>query len=167
MKLEMGTTPRWLADGWIAGCRNDSGWGICASRSNVVGRIANGYYRPNPTETGDVYVVDDDGTLYRLALADGSNTKILDGMPGDGRYGWEVADDELYFLAGGDTGNTGRLLKVAIDGGEPETIFESSMPVADTAISIGQQTGAVLFTLFQNSSDDLVVYENVDFALPR
>jgi hypothetical protein len=41
------------------------------------------------------------------------------------------------------------------------------MPVADTAISIGQQTGAVLFTLFQNASDDLVVYEDVDFTLPR
>ena len=157
------TTPRWLADGWIAGCRSDSGWGVCVSRNNAVSRIANGYYRPNPTQTGDVYVVDDDGTLYRLALADGSTTKILDGMPGDGRYGWEVANDELYFLAGGDTGNTGRLLKVAIDGGEPETIFESSMPVADTAISIGQQTGTVLFTLFQNSSDDLIVYEDVDF----
>ena len=37
-------------------------------------------------------------------------------------------------------------------------------PLADTAISIGQQMGAILFALFQNSSDDLVVYKNVNFA---
>lgn len=157
------TTPRWIADGWVAGCRDDSGWGICVGDGTEVTRLVDGYYRPNPTKSGDVYVVNDAGTLFRLALTDGRTTKILDGMPANGRYGWEVANDELYFLAGGDTGNTGRLMKVSIGGGEPETLISSPMPVADTAISVGQQTGAVLFTLFQNSSDDLVVYENVTF----
>jgi Tol biopolymer transport system component/DNA-binding winged helix-turn-helix (wHTH) protein len=157
------TTPRWIAGGWIAGCRDDSGWGICVGSGSEVTRLVDAYYRPNPTESGDVYVVDDAGTLFRLALADGTTTKILDGMPGDGRYGWEVADNTLYFLAGGDSGNTGQLMRVSIGGGEPETLLSSPMPVADTAISIGQQTGAVLFTLFQNASDDLVVYEDVAF----
>jgi Tol biopolymer transport system component/DNA-binding winged helix-turn-helix (wHTH) protein len=161
------TTPRWISGGWIGGCRDEDGWGICVGDGTDVTRLVDGYYRPNPTESGDIYVVNDAGTFFRLSLADGRTTKILDGLPANGRYGWEVANDTLYFLAGGDSGNTGRLLKVDLAGGEPETLLTSPMPVADTAISIGQQTGAVLFTLFQNASDDLVVYEDVDFTLPR
>jgi hypothetical protein len=33
------------------------------------------------------------------------------------------------------------------------------MPLTDTNISIGQKSGAILFTRFQSSSDDLVVFE--------
>jgi len=155
------TTPRWISGGWIGGCRDDSGWGICVGDGTDVTRLVDGYYRPNPTESGDIYVVNDAGTLFRLALGDGRTTKIMDGMPGNGRYGWEVENNTLIFLAGGDTGNTGMLLTVDIDGGQPEALFAGSMPVADVTLSIGRQTGAILFTQFQNSSDDLVVYEDV------
>lgn len=157
------TTPRWISDGWVAGCRDDSGWSICVGNGTGVNKVADGYYRPNPSGTGHVYVVNDAGTLFRLSLADGSTTKILDGLPGRGRYGWKVDNDTLYFLTGGETGNTGRLLKVEIDGGEPELLFVNPMPVADTALSVGKQSGTILLTVFQMSSDDLVVYEGVDF----
>ena len=42
-------------------------------------------------------------------------------------------------------------------------LFVSPMPVADTTLRIGQQSGAILLTLFQTSSDDLVIYEGVNF----
>jgi len=160
------TTPRWLDDGWIAGCRDEKGWGICVGNDADVKKIADGYYRPNPAGD-DVFVVDDGGTFFRMSSIDGSTTKVMDGLPGNGRYGWEVSNGFLYFLAGGDTGNTGRLLRADLAGGDPETLFTGPMPVADTTLSIGQVSGTVLFTLFQTSSDDLVVYQNVKFALPR
>lgn len=157
------TTPRWISNDWLAGCRDESGWGICVGNDNGVEKVADGFYRPNPSGPDEIYVVDDAGTLFRLSLADGSTTKILDGLPGNGRYGWEVADGKLFFLAGGETGNTGRLLKVDITGGEPELLLVSPMPVADMAISVGKQSGTILLTVFQLSSDDLVIYDNVSF----
>ena len=54
-----------------------------------------------------------------------------------------------------------------LNGGEPELLFTGPMPVADVTLDIGQQSGVILLTIFQTSSDDLVIYENVDFALPR
>jgi Tol biopolymer transport system component/DNA-binding winged helix-turn-helix (wHTH) protein len=157
------TTPRWIEDGWVGGCRDATGWGICVGDANGVRRIATDYYRPHPAGAGNIYVVDDAGALYNMAVTDGSVTKILDGMPANGRYGWEVDEGSLYLLAGGETGNSGRLMRVDIDGGEPQTLYTGAMPVADTTISIGRQSGNILLTLFQTSSDDLVVYENVVF----
>jgi Tol biopolymer transport system component len=157
------TTPRWIEGGWVAGCRDAAGWGICVGDANGVRRIAADYYRPHPARAGNVYVVDDAGALYNMAVTDGSVTKILDGMPANGRYGWEVDEGSLYLLAGGETGNSGRLMRVDIDGGEPETLYTGAMPVADTTISVGRQSGNILLTLFQSSSDDLVVYEDVMF----
>jgi len=161
------TTPRWLANGWIAGCRNDSGWGICVGTDQGVSRIAESYYRPNPSGKNNAYVVDDAGTLFSLSLTDGSTTEVWNGLPGNGRFGWEVDRDTLYLIAGGEPGNTGRLFKMNLSAGEPELLFTGPMPVADVTISIGQRSGEILLTVFQTSSDDLVVYENVDFALPR
>jgi Tol biopolymer transport system component len=157
------TTPRWIEGGCVAGCRDAGGWGICTGDVNGVRRIAADYYRPHPAGAGNIYVVDDAGALYNMAVTDGSVTKILDGMPANGRYGWEVDEGTLYLLAGGETGNAGRLMRVDIDGGEPETLYTGAMPVADTTISVGRQSGSILLTLFQTSSDDLVVYENVSF----
>ena len=157
------TTPRWTSDAWVGGCRDDVGWGICVGDATGARKVVNGYYRPHPSEPGEVIVVDDVGTLYRLSIAAKSTTKLLDHMPGNGRYGWDVADDTLYFLAGGETGNTGKLLKLDLAGGTPEILFTGSMPVADTSLSIGRLTGAVLFTRSSTSSDDVVIYEDVNF----
>lgn len=157
------TTPRWIETGWVAGCRDADGWGICVGNDSGVEKIVAGYYRPNPARAGNVYVVNDTGAFFNLSLTDGTLTKILDGLPANGRYGWEVDEGVLYFLAGGETGTLGRLLSVDLGGGEPETLFTGSMPVADTTISVGRQSGNVLLTLFQTSSDDLVVYEDVSF----
>lgn len=156
-------TPRWIEGGWVAGCRDASGWGICVGDANGVRRIAADYYRPQPAGAGNIYVVDDKGALYNMAVTDGSVTKILDGMPGNGRYGWEVDEGTLYLLAPGVTGNSGRLMRVDIDGGEPETLYAGAMPVEGATISVGRQSGNILLTLFQASSDDLVVYEDVLF----
>jgi len=159
------TMPRWLADGkrWVAGCRNAAGWGICLGDTNNVVRVADGYYRPRPSADNRVSVVDNAGTLFSLSLDDGSSGALWDGLPGNGRYGWVVDDNQLYFLAGGEPGNTGRLMRRDLESGAIETLYSGPMPVADTNLSIGKKTGAVLFTLFADSSDDLVVYENTGF----
>lgn len=155
------TMPRWLAGGkrWVAGCRNADGWGICLGNADEVARVAGGYYRPRPSGDNRVSVVDNAGTLFSLSLDDGSSRELWDSLPGNGRYGWVVDDDQLYFLAGGEPGNTGRLMRRDLESGEIETLYSGPMPVADTSLSIGKRTGAVLFTLFADSSDDLVVYE--------
>lgn len=157
------TTPRWTSGGWVGGCRDDGGWGICVGGDTNIRKVVDGYYRPHPSGPDDILVVDDDGTLFRFSITDGSTTKLLDEMPGNGRFGWEVVDDTLYFLAGGETGNTALLLKVELAGGDPEELFAGTMPVADTSLSIGRQTGAVLFTRSRTSSDDVVLYEDVNF----
>ncbi|MDH4073723.1 MAG: hypothetical protein OEV41_11545, partial [Gammaproteobacteria bacterium] len=128
------TTPRWVEGGWVAGCRDADAWGICFGDAAGTRKIADGYYRPAPAGLGNVYVVDDRGGFYNLSLADGSATKVLDGLPGRGRYGWEVDEGNLYFLARGEIDNTGRLMKVDLGGGEPETIYTGAMPVEDTTI---------------------------------
>jgi len=158
------TTPRWLANGerWVAGCRNTDGWGICLGNDENVSRIAEGYYRPRPYTDGRVTVVDSDGILYSLLLTDGSVDELWDGLPGNGRYGWVVVNGQLFFLAGGETGNTGRLNRRHLETGETELLYSGPMPLADTNISIGKLTGNVLFTRFEESSDDLVVFEGVD-----
>ena len=158
------TMPRWLADGdrWVAGCRNAAGWGICLGNAENVTRIADGYYRPRPYTNRDVAVVDNEGNLYSLAVTDGSRKELWDGLPGNGRYGWVVDGNQLYFLTGGETGNAGRLNRRHLGSGDTEVLYSGAMPLADTNISIGRQTGTVLFTRFADSSDDLVVFEGVD-----
>lgn len=158
------TMPRWLADGdrWVAGCRDTVGWGICLGNAENVTRIADGYYRPRPYTDRDVAVVDNEGNLFSLAVTDGSEKQLWDGLPGNGRYGWVVDGNQLYFLTGGETGNAGRLNRRHLGSGDTEVLYSGPMPLADTNISIGRQTGTVLFTRFADSSDDLVVFEGVD-----
>jgi hypothetical protein len=100
--------------------------------------------------------------LFSLSLSDGSVDELWDGLPGNGRYGWVVDYNQLFFLAGGETGNTGRLYRRDLESGETEVLYSGPMPLADSNISIGTQTGTVLFTRFEDSSDDLVVFEGVD-----
>ena len=89
---------------------------------------------------------------------------MWDGLPGNGRYGWVVDNNhnQLFFLAGSETGNTGRLNRRNLATGEIELLYSGPMPLADTNISIGKLTGNVLFTRFEDSSDNLVVFEGVD-----
>lgn len=158
------TMPRWLADGdrWVAGCRDAAGWGICLGNAENVTRIAKGYYRPRPYTNRDIAVVDNEGNLFSLAVADGSVKPLWDGLPGNGRYGWVVDGNQLLFLSGGETGNAGRLNRRHLGSGATEVLYSGPMPLADTNISIGRQTGTVLFTRFADSSDDLAVFEGVD-----
>ena len=155
--------PRWIEGGWVAGCRNETGWGICVSEQGEVRRIADGFLFPHPGRAGNLYVIDDTGALFNVSVADGSVTKILDGMPGNGRFGWEIDEGTLYFLARGDADHTGRLMRVDLGGGEPETLYTGAMPVAETTISVGRASSRLLLTLFQATGDDLVVFENPRF----
>ena len=108
-----------------------------------------------------VAVVDGTGVLYRLALADGSIDKIWDGMPGRGRNGWTLDKERILFLSGGNTSNTGRLLELNAGTGQLTEHYVGLMPLTDTNISIGRNSGAILFTRFQSSSDDLVLFEEI------
>ena len=47
--------------------------------------------------------------------------------------------------------------------GETKLLFEGEMPVADTTLSINPLTGALLFARYQAASDDLTIYEGVNF----
>jgi len=155
------TTPRWMPDGerWVAGCLDARGWGICVSQEQTVIRVADGYFRPQSLDDNNVAVVDKKGILYRLALADGATTEIWSDMPGDGRAGWALDNNRILFLDGGDASNAGRLLQIDLLSGQVIEKYSGSMPLTDTNISIGQKSGAILFTRFQSSSDDLVVFE--------
>jgi Tol biopolymer transport system component/DNA-binding winged helix-turn-helix (wHTH) protein len=157
------TTPRWLADGdnWIAGCRNSSGWGICVSNGSNVDRVADGYYRPQPSTDDHFYAVNDAGILFSLTLGNGDASEVWDGLPGNGRYGWAVEDNFIYFFAGSESGNASRLIRRDRSGGAMELLYEGPMPIADMNLSIGTVSGEILFTRFQTSSDDLVLYERV------
>jgi len=97
--------------------------------------------------------------LFRLALADGSVEEIWDGMPGSGRVGWTLDNDRILFLNGGSASDTGRLLELDTVSGEIVEKYAGLLPMTDTNISIGRISGAILFTRFQSSSDDLVVFE--------
>ena len=157
------TTPRWMPNGnrWVSGCIDSSGWGICVSNGQEVRRVAEGYFRPQPLDDDSVAVVDSIGVLYRLALLDGSVAEIWDGMPGKGRVGWVLDKDRILFLSGGDASNVGRLLELDTVSGRVAEHYAGLMPITDTNISIGRNSGAILFTRFQSSSDDLVLYEGI------
>lgn len=158
------TTPRWMPDGdrWVAGCLDGSGWGICVAGDDVE-RVADNLFRPQPVDGEHVAVVDSAGVLYRLSLRDGSVQKIRGGIPGNGRYGWTLEGERLLFLAGGDSGNSGRLLELDIDSGQLTELYSGLMPLADTNISVGRASGDIVFTRYQSSSDDLVLFEHVEF----
>jgi hypothetical protein len=47
--------------------------------------------------------------------------------------------------------------------GAEMVLYEGAMPLVDTAISIGNVTGAVLLTRYQAASDDLVIIRH-DFG---
>jgi len=155
------TTPRWMPGGdrWVAGCLDAGGWGICVSEGQAVRRVADAYFRPQPLDDEYVAVVDKKGILYRLALADGSSSEIWGDMPGSGRAGWALHNERLLFLNGGDAGDTGRLLELDLASGQVVEKYTGLLPLTDTNISIGRHSGAILFTRFQSSSDDIVVFE--------
>ncbi len=155
------TTPRWLPSGdrWVSGCLDASGWGICVSEEQAVSRIADGYFRPQPLDDEFAAVVDGTGVLYRLTLADGSLEEIWGGVPDSGRAGWALDNDRILFLNGGDASDAGRLLELNTVSGRVTEKYSGLMPLTDTNISIGRNSGVILFTRFQSSSDDLVVFE--------
>lgn len=155
------TTPRWMprGDRWVFGCLDASGWGICIGDESVSSRIADGYFRPQPLD--DIYVaaVDESGVLFRLSVEDGSVVEIWDGMPGRGRVGWVLDGERILFLNGGDAGDKGRILELDVVSGRLLEKYSGLLPLTDTNISIGRQSGAILFTRFQSSTDDLVYFE--------
>jgi Tol biopolymer transport system component/DNA-binding winged helix-turn-helix (wHTH) protein len=149
--LEM-TTPRWMPNGdrWVSGCLDTSGWGICVGHEQATNRVADGYFRPQPLDDGFVAVVDETGVLYRLALSDGFVEEIWDAMPGNGRYGWVLDRERILFLSGGNNSNAGRLLELDTASGRIAEKYTGLMPLTDTNISIGRNSGVILFTRFSD-----------------
>ncbi|MDH4124445.1 MAG: winged helix-turn-helix domain-containing protein [Gammaproteobacteria bacterium] len=162
------TTPRWLADGsgWIAGCHDGRAWGICTGSDTTSEQLISDYYRPRPTADGRIYVIDKNGALFELNLHSRSVAKVWDGLPGNGRYGWAVAANVVYLLDSGEQGGASRMVRYDLGSGRSEVLFEGAMPLADMNLSIGGQSGDILFTQLRVSSDDIVMYENV-VAVPR
>jgi hypothetical protein len=159
------TAPRWLPDGsgWIAGCRDANNWGVCTGNGADTKKLLDDYYRPRPSSDGRVFVVNSAGVLFELQLNDASVREVWDGLPGNGRFAWTVHDNAIYLLSGAEGANLSRMYRRDINSGKIELLFEGQAPVADMNLSIGQQSGAILFTGYQTSSDDLVLYEKPQF----
>lgn len=155
------TTARWLdGDRLVYGCRRDGNWGICVGNSSGVERIAEGYFRPTPIDENTIAVVDENGSLYRMDTT-GSSTEIMwEDLPESGRFGWTVSGDELIYATAGGQSKSPRLVRYNLVTGESRIVFEGSMPLADTTISVGRKSGALLFTRYQTVSDDLVLIED-------
>ncbi len=155
------TTPRWTADGaaWVLGCNENGVWGICIADTVQSRRIAEGYFRPIPIDDTSIAVVDGDGNLYRMNIADGATELIWDGLPGAGRFGWTIAANTLYYIDPVATDNTARIIRHDLVSGEEISLYNGPMPLADTALSVAGLTGEVLFTRFQAASDDLVIFD--------
>jgi Tol biopolymer transport system component/DNA-binding winged helix-turn-helix (wHTH) protein len=153
------TTPRWLSDGnrWVYECRDDAGWGICIGSEDEQRKIADGFFRPTPLDAESVAVVDSKGVLYRMSISTGDVAVILDQLPNNGRNGWAFDDGVLVYSTLGTVGNSGQILRRNLATNEDIIMFEGSMPLADTNISIAN--GNILFTRFQAASDDLVIFE--------
>ena len=156
------TTPDWIDDGnaWVYGCRADDTWGICVADEADARRIASGYFRPRPISPGQVAVVDSAGILYSLSLDSGTAVPIWDGLPGNGRLGWVVTENSLIYSAPAGPANHGRIIRRDRLLGEETVLYEGSMPLADTEISLSPRTGAILFTRFDAASDDLVIFRD-------
>jgi Tol biopolymer transport system component/DNA-binding winged helix-turn-helix (wHTH) protein len=153
------TTPRWLSDGnrWVYECRDDAGWGICIGSRAEQHKIADGFFRPTPLDAETVAVVDSKGVLYRMSLSTGDVTVMLDQLPNNGRNGWALNGDFLVYSALGIAANSGQISRRNLATNEDIVLFEGSMPLADTNISMAG--GSILFTRFQAASDDLVIFE--------
>lgn len=157
---KVATTARWLDDDRLVyGCRRDGSWGICVGNSAGGERIAEGYFRPTPIDAHTIAVVDEKGTLYRMDSSDGSTEMMWEGLPESGRFGWTVSGDHLIYATAGGEPSSPRLVQRNLVSGDSSIVFEGSMPLADTTISVGQRSGALLFTRHQTVSDDLVLFE--------
>jgi Tol biopolymer transport system component/DNA-binding winged helix-turn-helix (wHTH) protein len=158
------TTPRWTSDGkaWVFGCNESGAWGICIADTVRSRRIANGYFRPTPIDDESIAVVDGDGHLFRMSIEHGTTELIWDGLPGAGRYGWTIAANSLYYIYPVATDNTARIIRRDLGSGAEVSLYNGPMPMADTPLSVSKTTGDLLFTRFQASSDDLVIFDVSD-----
>ena len=157
------TTPRWMPDGehWVFGCRNNTIWGVCIGDSDGVERIADNVFRPDVIDAESLAVIDNSGILFRIDIETGVSRELWRGLPADGRFGWTVSDGTLIYLSGGEESNIGRVTQRNLTSGEEILLYVGPMPLADAAISSGKRSGSILFTNYQSSSDDVVLFPNV------
>jgi hypothetical protein len=148
-------------DHWVYGCRGPQGWGVCIGSSDGIDRIAENFFRPAIIDGNSLAVVDSAGILYRIEIDSGAAESLWHGLPADGRFGWAVVGGDLIYLSGGEGSNTGRMIRRNLASGEELLLYEGPMPLADVAISHGARSGSILFTTYQSSSDDVVLFLNV------
>ena len=97
-----------------------------------------------------------------MSIEHGTTELIWDGLPGAGRYGWTIAANSLYYIYPVATDNTARIIRRDLGSGSEVSLYNGPMPMADTPLSVSETTGDLLFTRFQASSDDLVIFDVSD-----
>ena len=60
--------------------------------------VARGFFRPVVLGADQLVVADAQGILYRMHISDGKPQMLWDGMPGVGRYGWTVHEEQLIYI---------------------------------------------------------------------
>ena len=165
LPYDQATTPSWLPSGagMVFGCVTEQKRGICLSDDSGTRVIINDFFKPQAISDDSIVAVNNGGVLHRITLHDGSSQALWNGLPGKGRYGWLIDGDEIVYTTGGSGGESGRILRRNLETGQSILLYEGHMPVADTILSIGPETGAIMFTRFLASSDDLLLYEELSF----
>jgi len=157
------TTPRWMPDGirWVFGCRRNGEWGICLGSDTGIVPIAGAFFRPQPIDNDSLAAIDSAGVLYRLDIDTGKSTVIWRGLPAAGRFGWVISGEYLIYVYGTEENDLGQVLRRKLRSGEETLLYRGAMPLADVALSVGRQSGSILFVTYQSSSDDLVLFRGV------
>jgi len=144
---------------WVSQCVCVSGC-VCLSVL-VCLRIADNVFRPDVIDAESLAVIHNSGILFRIDIKTGVSRELWRGLPADGRFGWTVREGKLIYLSGGEESNIGRVTQRNLASGEETLLYVGPMPLADAAISSGARSGSILFTNYQSSSDDVVLFPNV------
>lgn len=155
------TAPRWLGDGdrWVADCEIDAVWQLCVGDATDHSPIIAAMYRPQPLGSNSVVAVDDSGELQRIQLSTGKATPLWDGLPGRGRFGWEVRDDHLYYLRQAGASGEAQLVIRQLSSGFETVHFQDALPLADASISVTDSGNQFVVSRYQSYSDDIQVFE--------
>ena len=154
------TAPRWLgdADRWVADCEVQSNWQLCVGDGTEFRAVAPLMYRPQPLDAQAVVAVDDGGKLQRVDLASGTVTTLWDGLPGRGRFGWELRGDRLYYLRQAGASGEAQLVVRNLSSGFESVRFQDALPLADASISVNADRTQIVLSRYQSFSDDVHLF---------
>ncbi len=156
------TTPKWMPDGeqWVFGCQQQR-LGLCLGNPTGYRQFVPGLFRPNPVDDNNIYAVNDAGVLHRYQIETNSSDPVWTGLPGNGRFGWAVSGNQLYYL-GGSGKTSARLMQRDLLSGEQILLYAGNLSLVDTTLHIGKLTGAMLMTEMQSENDDILIFRGVN-----